>query len=437
MAHKQKTLKWLISKATTVVCLSCVLSPIYAQTNKTGNANADSNENLLNQYVQSMGNRVIVFDASNIKQFWIDKTVISQDNSVKVLVDGTKSVPYMIQLVNVNEAQDCKVDIISDVPQLKFSVLNDKLKKLSESTQEDPFLNYNIASASFHLEDATNFSFYLQFSSSSAMELTIKKIILSFSKNPQSLFLTSPGTLVVSESGCTGTYDNITKITDKQNSFSATGKRFRIASNNKILVSDNTLTNSVSVKNTGDQPTTLYFGYIPYTKDRKVMDTRILPYQDTNKILNVVSVKKDSNSIVVDSEPEWAKGCFLALNAKEDLSDFPNYSFVNGKIQDVKKIDDNQFEIIFDAENKQDIEIGTKVRVQHSAGGFLYTNIAKLQPGEETTLSASVKKDDNYFQLGPDRLCRGIYYVVPVLLSFSADKTQDNTIQVTDFSVSY
>ena len=415
---------------TITIMSSLVLSLVVnAQTEQANDAA------LLDSFIQSRGySNTIIFSSTNIKQFWIDKSVVSQDNSIKIFIDNSKSIPYKIQLANVNELLDCKVDIISNRPDLMFSVLDNNLKVISDSKKENSFIHYNIASASFHLEDTNTFSFYLQISSSSKVDdIVINRIILSFSDNKESRFLSSPGKLIITESNCSGP----TQKMNADNIFSAKGKYISLISNNKIYVSDNTLSNSVTVKNIGDTQTRVYVGYAPYTKEGKLIDMRNNPYKG-NKILRVVSAEKGRNTIIVDSEPEWTKGCCLALNAKEDLSDFPNHSWVDGTIQDVKKIDNDLFEILFSKPNQKEIKAGTPVRVQSPDGAtYMYTKIQKLLPGEEANLSSEITKDDSYLEVGTEKLCRGTYYVVPILLSLVIDSSKENTVQISNFTVSY
>lgn len=417
---------------TIIIMSSLVLSfVVNAQTKEQAN-----DEALLDSFIQSRGySNTIIFSSINIKQFWIDHSVVSQDNTIKISMNNSKSIPYKIQLANVSELQDCKVDIISNRPDLMFSVLDNNLKVISDSKNENSFIHYNIASASFHLEDTNNFSFYLQISSSNKVDdITINRIILSFSDNKESHFLSSPGNLIITESNCSGPIQKM----DAENSFSAKEKYIKLISHNKIYVSDNTLSNSTTVKNIGDTQTTVYLGYALYTKEGKLIDRRTTPYNG-NKILRVVSAEKGRNTIIVDSEPEWKKGCYLALNAKEDLSDFPNHSWVDGTIQDVKKIDNDHFEIHFSKPNQKGIKAGTLVRVQYPDGApYLYTNTQTLLPGEEANLSSEITKDDNtYHEVGTKKLCRGAYYVVPILLSNTTDTSKENTIQISKFTVSY
>jgi hypothetical protein len=403
-----------------------------------GNAQTDKQKTddaaLLDSYIQSKGyNNTIVFTPSNIKQFWTEKSVFSQNETINILLDDElkKSSLLRIQLANVDVSQDCRIDIISKNDDLQFSVLSNEKTVISDALQNDTFIGYSVKSATFHLEDTNDYSFFLSFTATNSRKLEVERIVLSFMKND--LFLSSPGKLVITDTNCS-TSDAKTKITE--NSFSLTGIRSRVYSKNRILVSDNTITNSVRIKNIGEKPTKVYLGYAPYTKDGKLIDNKNIPYK-SGKVMNVISIDKEKNTIVVDSEPEWEKGCRLVLDAKEDLSDFPNHSFVEGTIEDVKKVDDSHVEILFNKASKKDIKIGTSVRVQSRQGAtYLYTGSQLLQPGEEVTFSAKIKKDDNHLKFG-SKLCRGTYYVVPVILSNTAGQQEQNTVQIEDFIVEY
>ena len=395
---------------------------------------------LLNSFIHAKGyENEITFTHENIKQFWIDKTVVSQDDLIKVFLTTNnkaklESVPLRIQLANVHLTQDCKIDIISSESDLSFTVLNDKSEQIEVSMAEkEQFINDTITSGVFHLVDITDSSFFLQFSSKNSNMLKIKKIILSFSKNKR--FLASPGTIHF-------TKDNLTPktvITEADaNSFYATGKRTRLFAEDRILISDNVVTNSATVKNTGDEPVHIYFGYSPYSEKGERIDNRCIPYKNENTILKVVSAGIDSNKMIVDSYADWKKGCYLALNAKEDLSDFPNTSFIEAEIQELNKIDDTHTEIIFDKPIKIKIEEGTLVRIQSPKGAAqIYTHGQDLQPGEEISFSSKIQRDDSFLKYSSKALCRGVYYVIPFIFSNSLDSGKENTVLIKDFSVSY
>ena len=123
--------------------------------------NIDSNEKMLQQYVRSKGAGTIIFDASNIKQYWIDNSVVAQDDSFTILLNPVEphffeSVPLKIQLANVNETQDCKIEVIADTDNFSFSILGKQAPHfpssfgseiVTPSFQENNCLHYKVASA--------------------------------------------------------------------------------------------------------------------------------------------------------------------------------------------------------------------------------------------------------------------------------------------------
>lgn len=397
-----------------------------------------SDEKILNDYIASKGYmNTIIFDASNIKQFWVDKTVMSKDGSIIVLLPNKNESPfYKIQLANVNPALDCKVGVITEDPDLSFSIADSQFKRLSISSSKEDFIQYHVLSSSFHLIDVVDFSFNLKFSSNKSDIASIKKIVLFFSNNTID-FLTSPGVLRLGIDNVT--VSSIKEKTDKKESIMVRGKNSTVKSQKKIFVSDNVFQNSGAVKNIGDKPTRVYLAYAPYTKDGKQIFAPSTLYKNNNQILKVVSHEKGSTKIVVDSYPAvWEKGCSLALNAKEDLSDFPNCSFVDGRIQEINKINDNQTEIIFNKPLTTIIEPGTSVRIQaRDSGTYMYPESKILEPGEEIKFSATLHKDDSRLEYSRTVFCKGTYYVIPIILSYSIDSKEENTVLISDFTVSY
>lgn len=187
---KQTCLSLLKMNILFVTCLSTAL--VYAQQTTTSNSD---DEVLLNQFIKSKGYvQIIVFDSTNIKQFWTDRNVISRNNLIEVVLNANnKSSPQKIQLTNVLETQDCKVDIITENNDMSFSVVDSNANVLSNSSIAEPFLQYNILSSTFHIEDLNDFSFGLVFLSEKSDILQVKKIVLSFSTNENSAYAGSPG----------------------------------------------------------------------------------------------------------------------------------------------------------------------------------------------------------------------------------------------------
>ena len=425
-----------------------IYSPLFSQNNSIKDKNAltrNSDEKLINQYIDAKGEDVITFDPSNIKQFWIEHSIVGKTDRFEINLkrNGTafESTLHKIQLANVYAFQDCKVEVISETPDFGFSVLNSKSKVLSTSSKEPDFLNYSIASSVFHLEDTKALSFSLRFTSQKSTALSIKRIIISFSNN--SNYLSSPGVLKVSPDNISleglafgeKSIEKITPVSDS--SFVVTGKWFEFNSKKRIILSSRPVKYTLKIKNIGDEPTAVYVGYAPYTENGERINMRNNLYK-SHKIMKVLNSEVNSNKIIVDSYPEWTNGCSLALNAKEDLSDFPNFSLEEGNIIDVKKISDDQTEITFDKPLKKAIEKETLVRIQAPNGyTYLYMNIKTLQPGEEVTWSSTVAKDNSFLEYSTKAFCRGTCYVVPLVLSHSVNSKNTNTIQISDYEISY
>lgn len=415
-----------------------VISFAQSMTEKASQATKESDEKLIDQYIQAKGPNIISFDAANIKQFWIDNSVISKDNSLviglnKINAKQFESIPLKIQLANVNETQDCKIEVISETTDLSFSVIDNKSKVLSVSKKENSFLGFMITSSLFHVEDTQKTAFYLKFKSTSQDGLSIKKIVLSFSENPQSRYLVSPGRIVLSSSDINTT----SEITDAgTNSFLIKGKESLAFSAKRIIAMDNTLSSSITVKNTGDNPTIIRIGYGAYTRDNSLLTKRNYPYKNNNKVLTVLSSIENSEKIIVDSYTEWAKGCRLGLNASEDLSDIPNTSLA-GTIIDFKMLENGQGEITLDQKSTK-ISRGQKVRVLGPIETYyVYTAYKILQPGEKETFTSSIKKDDSLLEYSMKSFSRGVYYVVPMISSHSVDPKLENTIQISNYSIVY
>ena len=417
------------------VILLFAASAVLAQTKNKTNTSSDTTE-LIDQYIKARGySNIISFDALNIKQFWVDNTVMSNNGFIHILLDTQtrNSRPQKVQLANVNEAMDCRIDVITENPDVSFFVTNSKSKTISKSFAEDDFIQYHVISSVFHLEDTQDYSFNLIFGSNKPDTLTIKKIFLSFSKNPDSIFCVSPGVFVVSAKDVTAQ-----AVPDSEGKgFTVTGKESNIFLKKKIMVSENTVKTSVTIKNTGKKTTRVHIGYSAYSKDDILLWGCNYPYKNINKVLNVVSSEDGSAKITVDSFPEWTKNCFLALNAREDLSDIPNTSLAAGKIIDIKKLPDGRAEITMDQPVKKALKQGEKVRINGLRGAYLYTSSKELQPGEEETFTSSIQKDDNMIQYSVNALSRGVYYVKPLILSNSVDTKEENTILITNYQIGY
>ena len=396
-------------------------------------ASDDNDSELIDKMISSKGNNIIVFDHKNIKQFWINTTVVSQKDSFTIQLSQISD-PYRIQLANVNELQKCKIEIITDNSDVSFQIFNSQMKLLSSSEQTEDFLHYHILSSSFNIEDTEDYIVYLRFISN-VRELTLRKVVLSFSNNETSSYLVSPGELIMSDNNSSVFANNYSFEDYKV--LSASGNRIYWKSTKKLLVSDNEFVSKVTVSNVGKVAAKVYVGYSPYQKNHKRIDNCCVPYKNDNTILSVVFSQEKSNDIIVDSMTDWKEGCFLVSGAKDDLSDFPNYSIV-GRISKLERNNDNQVVITLSAPVENKLLKGTPLRIQSSYGySDLFVNILELKPGDKQTLIYSIKKNDNYYKYDRKALCKGTYYIVPVIDIRSIDNSSEVNVKVSDFIVSF
>ena len=119
------------------------------------------------------------------------------------------------------------------------------------------------------------------------------------------------------------------------------------------------------------------------------------------------------------------------------MSDIPNTS-VTDRVVEIKQLDNGQAEILLEKALNTQLKKGDKVRVHGATNGtYLYTSHLLLHPGEEKSVSSTIQKDDDNLEYSPKALPRGVCYVVPLILSYSSDSNEDNTILINDFSVSF
>ena len=400
---------------------------------------------LLEKYIASKGySETISFDANNIKRFWIDNSVASKNGLIDITLNktskGFESIPLKIQLANVHEALNCKIDIVSKENNFNFIIVDEDNKLLSNSNDKEQFVDYTVNSASVPLEKTKNFSFSLIIFSKDKPILSINKIIISFARNPNSLFLYTPGEIKINLdqvylSGVSKETTEIYNKNKKNNEFILCGKKSLTFFKKNIIVANNDIKTSVTIKNIGNESTYISVGFMVYNKDGIRLFARNYPYKkDSNSILHIVSAEKGSNVLITDSYPEWEKGCFLALNPKEDFSDIPNTNLLKNTIVSVKQLENGQGEINLDAPLESSLEKNSTIRVHGTSGSYLYTNTEILKPGMEVTYHSTIQKDNSFLEYSPKSFSRGVYYVKPIILSYS---TEENIISISDYLISY
>ena len=394
-------------------------------------------DNLLEQFVKTKGQSAIVFDNANVKQYWIDKTVVSRDRCFEVLLNNSPSSvytgdPLFVRLKNTYMSQDCNIFVITESPGVSFNVLDANKKVVSNSSADDIFLNYIVLSSKFHLEDTKESSFYIQFSSKISFSVKIQRIIFSFSDNPQSSYLRSPGKTKFNKDLFALSFGS---FTNDHNTFSVIGKKSTLSSKKYFYLSDTPLSISGTIKNVGNSVSTIYVGYSLYSADNEALTGKNYPYKGLNNVLEVVSTK--DNKIIVKGCPKWKKKAYIAYNVKEDLSDIPNFNILKGRIVEVNKIDDVFSEIVLDSTVESFINTKSKIRIHDTSGSYYYTNTQKISPGLEISINSTCSLDKDSYDFSSNVFPHGVFYVQPIILSYSDDSNLDNIISITDFIISH
>lgn len=396
---------------------------------------------LVKQFLLADSNNTIVFDANNIKQYWIDNSVISRKDSFEICLNRTNhyaSIPLKIQMANVNIYHNCFIKVVSDDKDFSFSISNSRNKVLSHSKNDTSFLQFHVLSSLFHWEDiGEDQSFYITFSSNSLQKINIYAISLSFGIDNEGSYLVSPGVLSITKDKLRfNAVKHTEDVSDK--SYKITGARSISISNKKIIVSNNIITTNVSIKNSGNTTTTVYIALRSYTKDHVYLRPAHYPLDFIDKkLLKVISVNQEKNSIVVDHLPVWRKGAKVAFNAMDNFSDVPNTNILNGDISDVKTMTDGCAEITMTQPLSADIQKDMNIRIHSSGGQMIYLASKVLQPGEEFSVSKTISKDDNCIEYSHTTLTKGVYYIEPTILSYSNNPEEDNTITISNYTVTY
>jgi len=135
---------------------------------------------------------------------------------------------------------------------------------------------------------------------------------------------------------------------------------------------------SVKVKQLGEVPALVYLGFIPYDAKGRVIGLQHGSNNTKGSFTTLAAAAaKGAKSLSVKDASKWEKGSyyFVAFNAKEDMSDMPNFDLA-GTITKIEKTGD-VYTITFAKALKKAYPAGTMVR-QHRAGGtYVYTKNGK------------------------------------------------------------
>lgn len=148
---------------------------------------------------------------------------------------------------------------------------------------------------------------------------------------------------------------------------------------------------SMTVSNAeGKKSSYLLFGMSPATaKGGQISASSLQSIKDTFTQV-VADAKKGDKTITVKDASKWNKSphCTIALNAKEDNSDIPNFAILQAPIEKAEKTGDN-WTITLKNPLPKNIAAGTNIR-QHINGGYYYFGTRSIAPGKTVECKNSV-----------------------------------------------
>ncbi len=153
----------------------------------------------------------------------------------------------------------------------------------------------------------------------------------------------------------------------------------------KLSVKDN-LTN----KDPKDKPW-LLFGFMVTDKNgRTIMPPNVSVVAGTETVL-AADAKKGTKTIQVKDASKWkpAGHFYVCANAKADLSDLPNFTFVGTGIAKIEKKGD-AWEITLVNPVPADFKSGTALRI-HAGGGYIYTGGNVYADNNWKVMTGSIK----------------------------------------------
>ena len=137
-----------------------------------------------------------------------------------------------------------------------------------------------------------------------------------------------------------------------------------------------------------------YFGFKLFDKQGKEIAAHMVNARPGSETTVVKPVKAGDKVMVIKANPLWTPGVYaVALNAKKDLSDLPNYDLLTPSKITAKG---QEIELQFKNPVAKDIPAGTVVRA-HTGGGYMYTGGFKnLTPGQGVKLKGTAKGFSKY-----------------------------------------
>lgn len=223
-------------------------------------------------------------------------------------------------------------------------------------------------------------------------------------------------------------------------SFRITGKNSKLYAKDKLAVkSDSVYRLNATVKNTGTVATRAYIGYRYYDEANNILDSKAYPYQKNKESFSVYHFPNDDDSsFVINKMPKtWAKKCRIAYGILGDGKDVPSVKLLDGAIVDIVPLDNGTALVKMDKPIAGKIKMLDKVRIHGVGGAFIYMNTKVLQPGEAETFTSEIAQDPDSREYSSKAISAGVAFINPIILSYSVDSGEENTVEVSNWSVAY
>ena len=191
---------------------------------------------------------------------------------------------------------------------------------------------------------------------------------------------------------------------------------------------------SGTVKNTGNESVELTHGFALLDKDNKPLVASHYPRNADVGCAEIIRANAGEKSIIIQGSPKAWRNGRLAINAKPDYSDVPNYKTTKQTISKITRLSDGNTKVALNAPLSEAIPVGTMVR-PHGIGGYLDMGVKTLKPGETLNNAGDVKKSENAVFYSTKALPRGCRRIELLILSFSKKSGAENTIEISNYKV--
>jgi len=162
---------------------------------------------------------------------------------------------------------------------------------------------------------------------------------------------------------------------DGKKAFVSTAKGYKVYSLKKIKIDpDKKYQISVKVKQISEKPSYIWVGFLPYTAKGRLIGLQHGSMNTKGSFSSLsAAAAKGAKTITVKDASKWKAGKhhYVAFNAKEDMSDIPNFDISSM----INKIEKNT--ITLTRPLKKAYPAGTLVRQHRSGGTYIYTKSGK------------------------------------------------------------